>query len=147
MSQEDEDTSVHEDDLSLSFSERPLELHCGDSLIMDIVQINYKGGLDFDSCQPRYRLSAFPNNTFQKYHPLTCLHVPPVSRRRRETACWSPDRHLRHHPSSAPSSPLSNQQCATMRRRLGRVTSTSLSLTQMDPVQSTLFMCFLHCFR
>lgn len=52
VSQEDEDSNVHEDDLSLSVSELPLEFHCGDSLTMDMVHIDYKGELDLDSCLP-----------------------------------------------------------------------------------------------
>ncbi|XP_037630282.1 protein furry homolog isoform X1 [Sebastes umbrosus] len=52
VSQEDEDSNVHEDNLSLSISELPLEFHCGDSLTMDMVHIDYKGELDLDSCLP-----------------------------------------------------------------------------------------------
>uniref|UniRef100_A0A8C4HKM3 Furry homolog a (Drosophila) n=1 Tax=Dicentrarchus labrax TaxID=13489 RepID=A0A8C4HKM3_DICLA len=52
VSQEDEDTNVHEDNLSLSISELPPEFHCGDSLTMDMVHIDYKGELDLDSCLP-----------------------------------------------------------------------------------------------
>ncbi|XP_040902564.1 protein furry homolog isoform X3 [Toxotes jaculatrix] len=52
MSQEDEDTNVHEDDFSLSISELPPEFHCGDSLAMDMVHGDYKGELDLDSCLP-----------------------------------------------------------------------------------------------
>uniref|UniRef100_A0A665VNY5 Furry homolog a (Drosophila) n=1 Tax=Echeneis naucrates TaxID=173247 RepID=A0A665VNY5_ECHNA len=37
VSQEDEDTNVHEDDVSLSISELHPEFHCGDSLTMDIL--------------------------------------------------------------------------------------------------------------
>ncbi|PWA28028.1 hypothetical protein CCH79_00012147 [Gambusia affinis] len=36
VSQEDEDSSVHEDDLSLSVNELPSEYQCGDSLSMDV---------------------------------------------------------------------------------------------------------------
>ncbi|XP_033969105.1 protein furry homolog [Trematomus bernacchii] len=68
--QEDEYTNVHEDDLSLSISEPPFEFHCGDSLTINMVNIDYKGEPDFDSCLPRYLLKTF---------------------RRRETTCWSPD--------------------------------------------------------
>lgn len=52
MSQEDEDANLHEDNISLSISELPLDFHCGDSLIMDMVHIDYKGELDLDSCEP-----------------------------------------------------------------------------------------------
>ncbi|KAI9547921.1 hypothetical protein NQZ68_012938 [Dissostichus eleginoides] len=50
--QEDEYTNVHEDDLSLSISEPPFEFHCGDSLTINMVNIDYKGEPDFDSCLP-----------------------------------------------------------------------------------------------
>ncbi|XP_041797379.1 protein furry homolog isoform X2 [Chelmon rostratus] len=49
---EDEDTNVHEDDFSLSISELPPEFHCGDSLTIDMVHIDYKGELDIDCCLP-----------------------------------------------------------------------------------------------
>ncbi|TKS80780.1 Protein furry -like protein [Collichthys lucidus] len=52
VSQEDEDTNVHEDDVSLSISEMPPEFHFGDTLTMDMVHIDYKGELDIDSCLP-----------------------------------------------------------------------------------------------
>lgn len=78
---------------------------------------------------------------------ITRLYVHSVSPRRRETTCWSPVLHRRRRPSSPPSWQLSNQQCATMQRRRGEVTSTSLCPTPTDPAQSTLSMCFLHCFR
>ncbi|XP_035478358.2 protein furry homolog isoform X3 [Scophthalmus maximus] len=52
MSQEDEDTNVREDDLSLSISELPPEFLCGDSLTMDVVHGDYKGELDLDNCLP-----------------------------------------------------------------------------------------------
>ncbi|XP_019114924.2 protein furry homolog isoform X2 [Larimichthys crocea] len=52
VSQEDEDTNVHEDDVSLSIIEMPPEFHCGDTLTMDMVHIDYKGELDIDSCLP-----------------------------------------------------------------------------------------------
>lgn len=149
MSQEDED-NVHEDDLSLSISGLPPEFHCGDSLTMDMVHIDYKGELDLDSCLPRYLLTTFLNNKLSYIEMMlliTWLYVHSVSLRRRETTCWSAVLHRHRHPSSPPSSPLSNQQYAMMQRRLGEVTSTSLCLTQMAPVQSTLFMCFLHYFR
>jgi len=55
----DEDANLHEDDISLSIIELPLDFHCGDSLIMDMVHIDYKGELDLDSCEPRYRLTTF----------------------------------------------------------------------------------------
>lgn len=51
-SQEDEDTNVHEDDVSLCINELPSEFHCGDSLTLDMVQGDYKGELDLDSCLP-----------------------------------------------------------------------------------------------
>ncbi|KAI4815683.1 hypothetical protein KUCAC02_005818 [Chaenocephalus aceratus] len=50
--QEDEYTNVHEDDRSLSISEPPFEFHCGDSLTINMVNIDYKGEPDFDSCLP-----------------------------------------------------------------------------------------------
>ncbi|KAM7399056.1 hypothetical protein PAMP_018349 [Pampus punctatissimus] len=50
--QEDEDTNVHEQDLSLSISELPSEFHCSDSLTLDMVHSDYKGELDLDSCLP-----------------------------------------------------------------------------------------------
>lgn len=59
MSQEDEDTNVREDDLSLSISELPPEFLCGDSLTMDVVHGDYKGELDLDNCLPRYMLTSF----------------------------------------------------------------------------------------
>uniref|UniRef100_A0A8C9Z1K3 FRY microtubule binding protein n=1 Tax=Sander lucioperca TaxID=283035 RepID=A0A8C9Z1K3_SANLU len=52
VSQEEEDTNVHEDDPSLSISDIPLEFHCGDSLTMDMVHIDDKGELDLDSFLP-----------------------------------------------------------------------------------------------
>ncbi|XP_056296517.1 protein furry homolog isoform X3 [Pseudoliparis swirei] len=52
VSQVDEDANLHEDDISLSIIELPLDFHCGDSLIMDMVHIDYKGELDLDSCEP-----------------------------------------------------------------------------------------------
>ncbi|XP_039986284.1 protein furry homolog isoform X4 [Xiphias gladius] len=52
VSQDDEDTNVHEDDLSLSISELPPEFHCGDTLTMDMVHSKYKGELDLDSSIP-----------------------------------------------------------------------------------------------
>lgn len=54
VSQEDEDTNVHEDDVSLSITELPLEFHCGDGLTVDMIHMDYKGELDLDSCLPRY---------------------------------------------------------------------------------------------
>ncbi|XP_076590636.1 protein furry homolog isoform X6 [Chaetodon auriga] len=50
--QEDEDTNVHEEDLSLSISELPPEFHCGDSLTMDMLPVDYRGELDIDCCLP-----------------------------------------------------------------------------------------------
>ncbi|XP_070825892.1 protein furry homolog isoform X5 [Chaetodon trifascialis] len=50
--QEDEGTNVHEDDLSLSISELPPEFHCGDSLTMDMLPVDYRGELDIDCCLP-----------------------------------------------------------------------------------------------
>lgn len=50
--QEDEDTNVHEEDLSLSITELPPEFQCGDSLTMDMVHIDCKGELDIDGCLP-----------------------------------------------------------------------------------------------
>ncbi|XP_034459835.1 protein furry homolog isoform X2 [Hippoglossus hippoglossus] len=52
LSQEDEDTNVHEDDVSFSISELPPEFYCGDSLTMDAVHSDYRGELDLDSCLP-----------------------------------------------------------------------------------------------
>ncbi|KAK5868877.1 hypothetical protein PBY51_009853 [Eleginops maclovinus] len=50
--QEDEYSNVREDDLSLSISEPPLDFHCGDSLTINMVNIDYKGEHDLDSCLP-----------------------------------------------------------------------------------------------
>lgn len=50
VTQEDEDTNVHEDEPSLSISELPPEYLCGDSLMVDG---DYRGELDVDSCIPR----------------------------------------------------------------------------------------------
>lgn len=150
MCQEDEETNVHEDDLSLSISELPPEFHRGDDLTMDMVHIDYREELDLDSCLPRYLLTAFLNNNYS-YKKMALvikwLYVHSVLPRRRETTCWSPVLHRHRHPSSPRSLQLSNQQYAMMRRRLGEVISTSLCLTQMDLVQSILFMYFLHYFR
>ncbi|XP_069390334.1 protein furry homolog isoform X5 [Paralichthys olivaceus] len=52
LSQEDEDTNIHEDDVSLSISELPPEFYCGDSLTMDAAHSDYRGELDLDSCLP-----------------------------------------------------------------------------------------------
>nr|XP_019944025.1 PREDICTED: protein furry homolog isoform X7 [Paralichthys olivaceus] len=52
LSQEDEDTDIHEDDVSLSISELPPEFYCGDSLTMDAAHSDYRGELDLDSCLP-----------------------------------------------------------------------------------------------
>ncbi|XP_029372753.1 protein furry homolog isoform X2 [Echeneis naucrates] len=49
VSQEDEDTNVHEDDVSLSISELHPEFHCGDSLTMDMLHSDYR---ELDSCLP-----------------------------------------------------------------------------------------------
>lgn len=56
MSQEDDDSIVHEDDISLSITELPPEYHCGDSLTMDITNNDYKRELDLEGCLPRYLL-------------------------------------------------------------------------------------------
>lgn len=55
-SQEDEDTKVHEEDISLTISELPLEYSGGDILSMDMVCSGSKGDLDLDSFVPRYPL-------------------------------------------------------------------------------------------
>ncbi|XP_036392594.1 protein furry homolog isoform X2 [Megalops cyprinoides] len=52
-SAEDEDTNVHEDELSLSISELPPVFDCGDSFALDAVHGDDKGELDLDpSCLP-----------------------------------------------------------------------------------------------
>ncbi|XP_023817114.1 protein furry homolog isoform X4 [Oryzias latipes] len=50
FSQEDEDTNVHEDDLSLSISDLHLECHSEDSLTTDLISSGCKAELDLDSC-------------------------------------------------------------------------------------------------
>ncbi|XP_028274555.1 protein furry homolog isoform X3 [Parambassis ranga] len=52
VSQDSEDTNVHEDDLSLSISELPPDDHCGESLAIDLVHVDFKEELDLDSCIP-----------------------------------------------------------------------------------------------
>uniref|UniRef100_A0A665VLN6 Furry homolog a (Drosophila) n=1 Tax=Echeneis naucrates TaxID=173247 RepID=A0A665VLN6_ECHNA len=42
VNKEDEDTNVHEDDVSLSISELHPEFHCGDSLTMDMLHSDYR---------------------------------------------------------------------------------------------------------
>lgn len=54
FSQEDEDTNVHEDDLSLSISDLHLECHSEDSLTTDLISSGCKAELDLDSCALRY---------------------------------------------------------------------------------------------
>lgn len=71
----------------------------------------------------------------------------PVWPRRRETTSLSPVLPHRPRPFFLPSWQLSNRRYATTQRRPGGATSTSLWLTQMDPVLSTLSMCFRHSFR
>lgn len=61
MSQEDEVTSVHEDDVSLSIVELPPEFHYSDSVTMDVVHSHYKNDLDLDRCLPRCVLTTFLN--------------------------------------------------------------------------------------
>ncbi|XP_065816833.1 protein furry homolog isoform X1 [Labrus bergylta] len=51
-SQEEEDTNVHEEELSLCITELPPEFNSGDSLTMDMIHIDYKGELDLDGCLP-----------------------------------------------------------------------------------------------
>ncbi|RVE65015.1 hypothetical protein OJAV_G00132060 [Oryzias javanicus] len=50
FSQEEEDTNVHEDDLSLSISDLHLECHSEDSLTTDLISGGFKAELDLDSC-------------------------------------------------------------------------------------------------
>ncbi|XP_054884165.1 protein furry homolog isoform X5 [Poeciliopsis prolifica] len=52
VSQEDEDSNVQEDDLSLSISELPSEYQCGDSLSMDVAHHDYKEELDLHCSLP-----------------------------------------------------------------------------------------------
>lgn len=78
---------------------------------------------------------------------LRCGHIHSVLLRKSEMTCRSRVLHHHRHLSSLPSLRLSSQMCAMMQKRLGEATSTSLCLTQMDPVPSTLFMCFPHFFR
>lgn len=77
---------------------------------------------------------------------LMSIHVRSVLLRRTMT-CWTRAPRPRHCPSSLPFLRLSNQQCVTTQRRPGGVTSTSSSVMQTAPVQSTRFKCFLHSFR
>uniref|UniRef100_A0A8C2ZKI9 FRY microtubule binding protein n=1 Tax=Cyclopterus lumpus TaxID=8103 RepID=A0A8C2ZKI9_CYCLU len=76
VSQENEDTNVHEDDISLSISELPLDFHCGDSLIMDMVHIDYKGELDLDNDMLESRASPLPSPFFSAilaaFQPAVC---------------------------------------------------------------------------
>lgn len=51
FSQENEETNVQEDDLSIS--ELPSEFDCSDGLTMDVAHGYYKEELDLDSCLPR----------------------------------------------------------------------------------------------
>lgn len=62
-SQEDGDAGVLEDDISLSISELPPELHCSEALAADLVLAAATGGeLDsMDGCVPR--LAARPPDT------------------------------------------------------------------------------------
>lgn len=62
MSTEDEDTNVHEDDISLSIGELPPEFHFSDSFTLDMAHVDYKGELDLDSCLPRYALTSVLQN-------------------------------------------------------------------------------------
>lgn len=61
-SQEDGDAGVLEDDISLSISELPPELHCSEALAADLVHDAAGGELDsMDGCVPR--LAARPPAT------------------------------------------------------------------------------------
>lgn len=60
MSHEDEDATVHEDDVSLTIVEPSSEFHCDDSVTIG----DYKGDLDLDSCLPRFVLVPRPNSNF-----------------------------------------------------------------------------------
>lgn len=51
-SQDDEDTNIPEEELSLCITELPPDFNSGDSLTMDLVHFDYKGELDFDGCLP-----------------------------------------------------------------------------------------------
>lgn len=146
MSQDDVNTSAQEDDLSLSISEVPLEFHSGDQLTMDLIHVDCSGELDMDNCLPRQVTANFcPLENIEMLATRSCVLT--VWPRRRETICSSPVLHRLPRPFSLPSWQLSNRQCATMQRRPGGVTSTSLCVTRMDPALSTLSMCFLHYFR
>lgn len=148
MSQDSEDTNIHEDELSLSISELPPEDHCGESLAVDLVHCDFKEELDIDSCIPRYPLTTYKKYIFISYTSfLTFLYARSVLLRKREMTCWRRALHRHRRPSSQPSLRHSSQRCAMMQRKLGGATLTSLCPTQMGPVQSTLFKCFLHCFR
>lgn len=65
-----------------------------------------------------------------------------VLQKKRWITYWNRIPHRHHHLSSLLFWPLFNLQCAMMQRRPGGVTSTSLCLTPMDPVQFTPFKCF-----
>lgn len=75
------------------------------------------------------------------------IRVRSVLLRRTEMTRWTHAPRPHRCPSSQPFLLLSNQQCVTTQRRPGGVTSTSSSVIQMAPVQSTRFKCFLHSFR
>uniref|UniRef100_A0A3Q3KBQ7 Furry homolog a (Drosophila) n=1 Tax=Monopterus albus TaxID=43700 RepID=A0A3Q3KBQ7_MONAL len=49
VNKEDEYTSVHENDVSLTIIELPLEFHCGDTLTMDMIHQEYKEELALDN--------------------------------------------------------------------------------------------------
>ncbi|XP_060903002.1 protein furry homolog isoform X4 [Labrus mixtus] len=51
-SSQEEDTNVHEEELSLCITELPPEFNSGDSLTMDMIHIDYRGELDLDGCLP-----------------------------------------------------------------------------------------------
>ncbi|KAM9733099.1 protein furry homolog isoform 3-T3 [Menidia menidia] len=52
-SQEDENTNIHEEEISLSITELPPECHCDDVLMTDTVYSDCRAELDLDGCLPR----------------------------------------------------------------------------------------------
>lgn len=73
--QEEEDTNVAEDELSLCITELPSEFHCGDCLTMDMVQIDYKGEVDIDGCLPRYLTYKFHQQYMKRCRNVVSNHV------------------------------------------------------------------------
>uniref|UniRef100_A0A3Q3E5T6 Furry homolog a (Drosophila) n=1 Tax=Labrus bergylta TaxID=56723 RepID=A0A3Q3E5T6_9LABR len=75
-SQEEEDTNVHEEELSLCITELPPEFNSGDSLTMDMIHIDYKGELDLDDDMLESRSSPPPSPFFSAilaaFQPAVC---------------------------------------------------------------------------